>query len=127
MELRMALGKKCRPQKSSAGLQGAARRKKKLIKKFEAEERARERFRLKWPDIAATFDQIRVDAAVFQEPRFEYALRDQMENVFELWSRLNPKERRFVLRDLNKVYPTKSESTPYLAVMKAASIPGYNP
>src|SRR5437868_6906652 len=108
MELRMAFGKKRRhPKKSNAGLQGAARRKKKVRKKIEAEEQARERFRLKWPEIGARLDQIRARAAAFQEMKFEYALSDQMEEVFELWSGLSPKERKFVLRDLNKVYPTK--------------------
>jgi hypothetical protein len=123
----MAFGKKVRRRKRKGkGLVGAQKRREKAAKLLEVQQIQLEKFKLNYPHFAEDFEEIRANAAEgYQIPKTDYEVADHLLEGYELVLRMG-RERKAVLKDLNAIYSRKSDSNPYLSLLKALSVPGYN-
>ncbi len=107
------------------GLQYAAKRRKELAKRLVEEEKMWRAFKDDWPDEAQVLEEVRENSAEFQK-KLTYTLSDQMDQLYSLAFPMKPKRRKRMLKALSVVHPAKNGATPYLALMKAGSVAGYN-
>ena len=107
------------------GLQHAAARRKKRAIQLAKQQKAWRKFRRQWPQEAKFLEQVRESSEEFQRA-ITYTLADQMDDLFHFASKMKAKKREKVLQDLNAVFPSKRDASPYLALMKAGSVPGYD-
>jgi hypothetical protein len=123
----MAFGRKRTRRKSGRGLAGIAKRREKRAEVLEAEQRAWKKFKRSHAKFAKAIEEIREKAANgYQRPKSEYELKDHLFDIYELLLDANAEERKAMLRELDKIYSRRSNATRYLALLRAASVPGYD-
>ena len=123
----MTFGKKRRKKKKKvAGFVGLNERREKKAELLEVQQKEFEKFRTRHPKLAKALEEIRSDAAEgYQIPKTDYNVGDHLRDVYELVLQMGD-ERKKVLAELDEIFSRKSNSTRYLALMKAASVPGFN-
>lgn len=120
----MAFGRKRRkPKKKVGGWLAARKRREKRAQIIEVQRKKFEKFRIKHPEFAERIEEIRTRAAEgYQIPRSDYDVAEHSEDMYALALQMT----KHILIDLDEVFSEKSNSNPYLALAKAASVAGYS-
>lgn len=121
----MALGKR-RRKRRKIGLAGAEARRAKKAKLLETQQKEFEKFRDRYPKFGEALDEIREKALEgYQIPKSDYEVGDHLQDVYELVLQMG-EQRKAILAELDQIYSRRSGANKYLALLKAASAPGYN-
>jgi hypothetical protein len=122
----MAFGKKRRRRKKVGGLVGAQSRRDKKEKLLVDQQKQLKRFKARHPELGNALEDIRSKAAEgYQIPKSDYEVGDHLLDIFELALQAG-EQRKAILAELDAIFAQKSGSNKYLALLKAASFPGYN-
>lgn len=122
----MAFGIKRRRRKKVGGLVGAQARRDKREKLLAKQQEELEKFKTRYPKFGEVLDDIRSNAAEgYQIPKTDYDVSDHLAEVFELALQAGD-QRKVMLAELDAIFARRSGSNKYLALLKAASVPGYS-